>query len=86
MRWRWLLFASKDLTMNYWRDNVDKILLANEQPILFDAGTVNREQMENFAHKVYADFHARRKAQDAIDADAEDMQELFELEQEIKNR
>ena len=76
----------KDLTMNYWRDNVDKILLANEQPILLDAGTVNREQMENFAHKVYDDFHARRKAQDAIDADAEDMQELFELEQEIKNR
>lgn len=42
--------------------------------------------MENFAYKVYDDFHAHRKAQDAIDADAEDMQELFELEQEIKNR
>ena len=72
--------------MNYWCDNVDKILLANEQPILVDAGAVNREPMENFAHKVYDNFHARRKAQDAIDADAEDMQELFELEQEIKNR
>ena len=76
----------KDLTMNYWRENVDKILLANEQPILLGAGSVSSAQMENFAHKVYDDFHARRKAQDAIDADAEDMQELFELEQEIKNR
>lgn len=66
--------------MNYWCDNVDKILLANEQPILVDAGAVNREPMENFAHKVYDNFHARRKAQDAIDADAEDMHELFELE------
>ena len=76
----------KDLTMNYWRDNVDKILLANEQPILLGAGTVSATQMEEFAHKVYDEFHARRKMQEALDADAEDMQQLFELEQEIKRR
>ena len=76
----------KDLTMNYWRDNVDKILLANEQPILLGAGTVSTTQMEEFAHKVYDEFHARRKMQEALDADAEDMQQLFELEQEIKRR
>ena len=76
----------KDLTMNYWRDNVDKILLANEQPILLGAGTVSTTQMEEFAHKVYDEFHARRKMQEALDADVEDMQQLFELEQEIKRR
>ena len=76
----------KDLTMNYWRDNVDKILLANEQPILLGAGTVSTTQMEEFAHKVYDEFHARRKMQEALDADAEDMQQLFELEQELKRR
>ena len=76
----------KDVTMNYWRDNVDKILLANEQPILLGAGTVSTTQMEEFAHKVYDEFHARRKMQEALDADVEDMQQLFELEQEIKRR
>ena len=76
----------KDLTMNYWRDNVDKILLANEQPVLLGAGTVSTTQMEEFAHKVYDEFHARRKMQEALDADAEDMQQLFELEQELKRR
>ena len=78
--------SRKDLTMDYWRENVDKILVANEQPLLMGKGSVGNEQMEAFAHQVYDDFNARRKAQDAIDADAEDMQELFELEQEIKNR
>ena len=72
--------------MNYWRDNVDKILLANEQPILLGAGTVSATQMEEFAHKVYDEFHARRKMQEALDADVEDMQQLFELEQELKRR
>lgn len=78
--------SRKDLTMDYWRENVDKILVANEQPLLMGKGSVGNEQMEAFVHQVYDDFNARRKAQDAIDADAEDMQELFELEQEIKNR
>lgn len=78
--------SRKDLTMDYWRENVDKILVANEQSLLMGKGSVGNEQMEAFAHQVYDDFNARRKAQDAIDADAEDMQELFELEQEIKNR
>ena len=42
--------------------------------------------MEEFAHKVYDEFHARRKMQEALDADVEDMQQLFELEQELKRR
>ena len=78
--------SRKDLTMSYWKENVDKILLANDQPLLLGKGSVGNEQMETYAHAVYDDFHARRKAQDALDADAEDMQELFELEQELKRR
>ena len=78
--------SRKDLTMSYWKENVDKILLANDQPLLLGKGSVGNEQMEAYAHAVYDDFHARRKAQDALDADAEDMQELFELEQELKRR
>ena len=78
--------SRKDLTMSYWKENVDRILLANDQPLLLGKGSVGNEQMEAYAHAVYDDFHARRKAQDALDADAEDMQELFELEQELKRR
>ena len=72
--------------MAYWKDNVDKILIANEQPLLIGKGNVSKEQMETFANAIYEDFNARRKAQDAIDADAEDMQELFELEQENQSK
>lgn len=78
--------SRKDLTMSYWKENVDKILLANDQPLLLGKGSVGNEQMEAYAHAVYDDFHARRKAQDVLDADAEDMKELFELEQELKRR
>lgn len=76
----------QNLTMDYWRENVDKILVANEQPLLGNAGTVSNQMMEDFAHKVYFEFDARRKQQDALAADAEDIQQLLELEQELKHR
>lgn len=76
----------KDLTMKFWRENVDKILASNDQPILANAGTVGKEQKDAFAYRVYEEFNARRKRRDAIEADRMDMAQLKELESEIKHR
>lgn len=78
--------SRKDLTMNFWRENVDKILLSNDQRLLPNAGMVRKEQKDEFAYQVYEKFNARRKRKDAIEADREDMEQLKELEVEIKNR
>ena len=37
----------KDLTMNFWRENVDKILLSNDQRLLPNAGTVRKEHKDD---------------------------------------
>lgn len=76
----------KDLTMNFWRENVDKILLSNDQRLLSNAGMVRKEHKDKFAYQVYEEFNARRKRKEAIEADREDMEQLKELENEIKNR
>ena len=76
----------KDLTMNFWRENVDKILLSNDQRLLSNAGMVRKEHKDEFAYQVYEEFNARRKRKEAIEADREDMEQLKELENEIKNR
>lgn len=76
----------KDLTMNFWRENVDKILLANDQPLLANAGQISKEHKDEYAWRVYEEFNARRKRKDAINADSEDMEQLKELEAEIKHR
>jgi len=76
----------KDLTMNFWRENVDKILLANDQPLLANAGQISKEHKDEYAWRVYEEFNARRKRKDAINADREDMEQLKELEAEIKHR
>lgn len=74
------------LTMDFWRENIDKILLSNDQKLLVGAGSVSNLQMESFVHKVYDEFDKRRKQFDAEEADKEDMLDLLDLEKELKKR
>ncbi len=69
----------KDLTTQYWRDNVEKLLTFNDKPILSTTGRISHAQMEQQVGAVYAQFDARRKAEQAIAADETDLQELNEL-------
>ncbi len=76
----------QDLTMSFWRENVDKILISNDLRLLSNAGSVGKEQKDEFAYQVYEEFNARRKRKNAIEADREDMEQLKELETKVKNR
>lgn len=72
----------KDLTLDFWRASVDKLLLDHGVPLLQSHGKITMEQAQTHARKVYEEFDARRKAFDAAQADEVD---LLELEQETKN-
>ena len=76
----------QNLTMDFWRENVDKILVSNEQPLLVGNGSISNKRAEVFAEHTYDDFHARRKQLETTRADEEDMHELLELEKELKRR
>ena len=72
----------KDLTLDFWRASVDKLLLDHGVPLLQSHGRITMEQAQIHASKIYEEFDARRKAFDAAQADELD---LLELEQETKN-
>ncbi len=74
----------QDITMSFWKENVDKILDLNDKPILQGKGSISNTQMEEIAEKVYHTFNTKRKTEEAKKADEEDLQELKVLEQEIK--
>jgi len=69
----------KDLTLPYWRDNVDKLLTFNDKPILSTVGRISHAQMEQKVSALYDQFDARRKQEQAVEADAEDLQDLDEV-------
>lgn len=72
----------KDLTLDFWRASVDKLLLDHSVPLLQSHGKITMEQAQIHARKIYEEFDARRKAFDVAQADELD---LLELEQETKN-
>ena len=76
----------QNLTMDFWRENVDRILTSNDQQLLIGAGSVSNSQMESFVRQVYGDFDARRKKYEAEEADREDLQDLLDLENDLKKR
>ncbi|MDD3277026.1 MAG: virulence RhuM family protein [Kiritimatiellales bacterium] len=72
-----------DITMDFWRDNVDRILSGNDKAVLDHKGGVSREQMEERAAGEYDAFNARRKQHEAELADAQELEELKQIEQAI---
>ncbi|MEQ1747359.1 MAG: virulence RhuM family protein [Saprospiraceae bacterium] len=76
----------QDITMNFWRENVDRLLEFQDKKILPNAGSVPHEMMEQQVKEIYAQFDQRRKTAEAEAADALDLEELNALEQQIKNK
>ena len=76
----------KDLTLDYWRSNVDDMLRFNDQAVLDGPGKVSREDMTQVAHERYESFDAQRRIAEAAEADAEDLRQIEELERQIKKK
>ncbi len=74
----------QDITMAFWKENIDKIILLNDKTILQGKGKVSNEEMDKKADAIFAAFDASRKIYEARQADAQDLEELKELENKIK--
>ncbi len=76
----------KDITIKFWRENIDRILELNDKKILEGSGKISKAQMEAHVDMVYEKFNTTRKTLDAIRADQEDEAELKQLEENLKSR
>jgi hypothetical protein len=74
----------QDITMAFWKENIDKIILLNDKPILQTKGKVSHPQMEQKVDAIFETFDAKRKISDAQQADKQDLEELKALENKIK--
>ena len=71
----------KDLTLNFWKENVDKILADHYLPVLDDKGNRSRVQADKKVEEIYLEFDQRRKAFEAKEADRQDEEEMKLLEE-----
>ena len=73
----------RDLTLDYWRKNVDNLLTFQEKDILQGKGSISNAEAENIVRGIYDTFNTKRKQLDAQIADAEDLKMLEDLERNI---
>jgi len=73
-----------DLTLKFWRENVDRILALNDKQILKHKGRISNVEMEKIVRKIYNEFDDKCKRYDAQQADEQDLEELKQLEQALK--
>lgn len=76
--------SRKDLTLSFWRNNIDQLLMFNDFPILPNVGSRSHAQMEKKVEQIYDVFHLKRKQLDTVKADADDLADLVQLEQDVK--
>ena len=76
----------RDLTLDYWRKNVDSLLTFQEKDILQGAGSITNYVAEETAKQVYDVFNTKRKQMEAQTADADDRKMLEDLERSLKNK
>ena len=75
-----------ELKLDFWRNNVDQILISNGLSLLNSKGTISNKEMEAIVENIYEEFDTKRKNEEAEEADVQDLNELSELEQRIKSR
>jgi hypothetical protein len=77
---------AQDITMDFWKTNVDRIIAFNDKEVLNHNGNITHLQMEKKVDAVYEAFHKQRKQLEAQKADEQDLEELKQLEDKLKNK
>ncbi|KPA19368.1 2-hydroxyacid dehydrogenase, partial [Candidatus Magnetomorum sp. HK-1] len=73
-----------DISIKFWRENVDRILEFNEKPLLKNKGRVSNAAMQEKIREIYQLFDEKRKIYEAKQADNSDLEELKLLEDKIE--
>ena len=68
-----------DITMRFWKENVDRVLEFNDKAILKGLGSISNKQMDEKVRKIYAQFDANRKLEEAKNEDAIELEEIEKL-------
>lgn len=76
----------RDLTLDYWQPNVDRLLAFNDRDVLQGAGAIRHDAMTRVARERYDAFDAHRRREEAIAADADDLRELQAAEKALAKR
>lgn len=72
------------ITMDFWYENVDKIIEFNDKKVLNNTGTISHDAMKKIVSDRYNEFDKKRKEHAKLIEDKNDLAEIEKLEQKLK--
>lgn len=76
----------QDITIDFWKENVDRIINMNDKKVLDHKGSISHKEMEEQVEKIYEEFNKRRKLEEAKNADLEDLEDLEKITKKLKKQ
>lgn len=73
----------KTVTMEQWAEKLDAFLTFNEHELVTHAGKIKAEIAKSIAEERYEEFDQKRKTEEVLAADEEDIKELEEIEKRL---
>jgi hypothetical protein len=74
----------QDIKMDFWKQNVDKMLEFNEKKVLTGSGSISHAMMEKKVREIYVEFDNKRKMQEAKETDLQELEEVKKLLTEVR--
>ena len=74
----------KTINMNQWAEKLDAFLKFNEKDLLTHSGKLQMAVAQQLAAKKYDEFDQKRKQEEALAADEEDIKELEDIEKGLR--
>lgn len=68
-----------DITINFWKQNVDKVIAFSDKKVLQGLGSISKLQMEKKVKQLYAQFDTHRKLEEAKKEDALELEAIEKL-------
>jgi len=78
------VLEEKDITIKYWQENVDKVIEFNSKKVLNHKWSISHGVMKEKVSEIYDNFDNKRKKQELLLEDQNDLKELENIENKLK--
>ncbi len=75
-----------DIRINFWKENVDKLLIFNDKLVLKGLGSITNKEMEEKVAIIYEKFDNKRKIFEAKQDDIIDIEEIEKKVKKVKRK
>ena len=75
---------NEDITLKFWKENIDSLIIYHDKKLLIWKWSISNKDMKEKVKLIYEEFDKKRKKQDLIEEDKNDLEELKKLENKLK--